>query len=521
MAVLRIKNTGRIDGMLSASLAAVAIVLTACASNEGAVEKRGDLIASEVVRPDSSHDPLSGAGAQAASEYYYSDIVSAEAIESTGASGRAEIVEGGASSGIEFGGINDSIKVDGSDGHNVDDGVLTFEEALAEVWSNHPNVIRGLTELEATDIEIGGARTGYYPYLSVSAVEASNDASRTQLNLVQPLWSGGLTTAEVDQAKAQQKSAIASLNQVRLDLAVETSEAYLNVLLAEEQGRLWGRYMASLETLLSVIKRRAEKGASPPIDIQTAVSRLSQAKAGFAASKTILLTNRLRLSSLLHVPFDDLEWPTDKYRLTEQEVAIARRPSSFAAHPQGQSARAEIEVQRAQVRVAKASLFPTLSLQYSNQIDQSAGDFTPDTSTQLVLDYNTGNGLRGLAGYRAVEQRLHGAHQDLSFARREIGDIISTAYAERRVALQQFSAQVEAAESAVTLVDSFLRQFKVGRKQWIEVLNAHREAHEALLQISSIKRNYWSANMRLALHGMIWGRLSELVPPTEIKFEER
>ena len=60
----------------------------------------------------------------------------------------------------------------------------------------------------------------------------------------------------------------------------------------------------------------------------------------------------------------------------------------------------------------------------------------------------------------------------------------------------------------------------MGRKAWIEVLNAHREAHEALLQISAIKKNYWSANSRLALQGMIWTRLSADAPSTYLPFEQ-
>jgi adhesin transport system outer membrane protein len=511
---------GRGASMSKTSLILSILILAACSTTPDANIDRDGLIQSELVRPSSASQealpaPVSGIE-NTKSTYYYSDIVGADAI-TEGAELTGAVTVGSTEPDMSLGGLDDAIQVQGVRSGLGD--TLTFEEALSVVWQDHPKVIKALTELEATDYDLKGAKTGYYPYLSVTSVEASNDASNTQLNLIQPIWDGGLTTAEVSEARGLQKAAIASLNQVRLDLAVETSEAYLNVLSAEEQGRLWGRYMASLEGLLNAIKRRADMGASPMIDIQTAVSRLSQAKAGFAASKATLLTNRLHLSSLLHIPFDELHWPSGSYRLTDAEVGLARQQLNFTAHPAGQAVLADIEIQRARVKASKAALFPTVSLQYSNQLAQSAGDFTPDSSTQLVLQYNTGSGLRGVTSFQAAEHRLRGAFQDLAFARRDVGDIISRAYAEREVSLQQFSAQVEAAESSVQLVDSFLRQFKVGRKQWIEVLNAHREAHEALLQISVIKRSYWSANMRLAIHGMVWGRISNLVPPTDIKFE--
>ena len=401
-----------------------------------------------------------------------------------------------------------------------EDGVLPLGITLAEVWRNHPNVVRATSEVIATGYEISGAKTGYYPYVSVSAAQASNDASQTTLNIVQPLWSGGRTGAEVNEAEANQGKALAQLNSLRLNLGLETADAYLSVVLAEEQGLLWARYIRSLEGLLATISRRADQGASPPADIQTAQTRLSQARAGLAASNSVLLRNRLHLESLIHRSTVHLAWPDKSYALTAEESLAVLNSKVISEHPTGQQVLSEISFQRARVRLAKSSIFPQLSLQYTTQLDQSAGDFTPDSSTQLVFQMQSNDGLRGLNSYRAVQQRLHGAEQDLIYARRDVTDLLSTAYAERAVAESQFYAQVDAAGAAVKLVDSFLRQFKVGRKAWLEVLNAHREAHEALLQISTIRKNYWSANIRLALQGMLWNRLSANAPPTNIAIKE-
>ena len=131
-----------------------------------------------------------------------------------------------------------------------------------------------------------------------------------------------------------------------------------------------------------------------------------------------------------------------------------------------------------------------------------------------MLSYQTDDGLRGYRGSQAEEQRLVAARQELAFVRRDIHDRIYTANAERLAAVAQYNAQKDAADAASLLVGSFLRQFKVGRKSWLEVLNAHREAHEAQLQAVAIKRGYWSANVRMALQGMVWGRLSSRAPQT-------
>jgi hypothetical protein len=158
---------GRGASISKTSLILSVLILAACSTTRDANIDRDGLIQSELVRPNSASQealpaPVSGIE-NTKSTYYYSDIVAIR-------------VQGVRS------GLGDT---------------LTFEEALSVVWQDHPKVIKALTELEATDYDLNGAKTGYYPYLSVTSTEASNDASSTQVNLVQPIWDGGLTTAQV------------------------------------------------------------------------------------------------------------------------------------------------------------------------------------------------------------------------------------------------------------------------------------------------------------------------------------
>jgi hypothetical protein len=44
-----------------------------------------------------------------------------------------------------------------------------------------------MAEIEATGFDISAAKTGYYPFVSGSETQASNNASPTTLNIIQPL----------------------------------------------------------------------------------------------------------------------------------------------------------------------------------------------------------------------------------------------------------------------------------------------------------------------------------------------
>jgi adhesin transport system outer membrane protein len=486
---------------LACRLAAMVAVLSACTSIDSNIDASISVPPKRVLYSEVMVNSMMGSSSELGGE-------------SDGLAASYELGKIGADDNLEMGvQLYSKAALPGSD-------VLSIGDVLGLVWKEHPNVQRALSEVEATGFEISGAKTGFYPFLSVSASQASNNASATTLNVIQPLWSGGRTSAEVKEAEAGEYFALASLNKVRLELAVEATEAYMNVVLAEEQGQLWARYIKNLEALLQTITRRAELGVSPPADIQTAQTRLSQARAGLQASYSILLRSRLHLESLIHRPARNVSWPVEGYRLSHEEMFRILDGRALNFHPYPQLASAEIAIQNAQVKIARSAIWPQLSLQYSTQLDQSDGDFTPDSSAQLVLQFASNSGLKGYSSYRAILQRLSGAKQDLIYARRDVTDVVSGDYSERNASQEQFYAQVEAARAAVKLVDSFLRQFKVGRKAWLEVLNAHREAHEALLGISNIKRNYWAANTRLTLHGMMWSRLYTDAPPIEIPFTD-
>lgn len=73
--------------------------------------------------------------------------------------------------------------------------------------------------------------------------------------------------------------------------------------------------------------------------------------------------------------------------------------------------------------------------------------------------------------------------------------------------MAQLGYQSAAADAADAVIASFLRQFEAGRKSWLEVLNAQREALDTRLSLVQQRRSLWQANTRLALHGLYWDRV--------------
>lgn len=388
---------------------------------------------------------------------------------------------------------------------------LGLSGALATVWVQNPQVRQAELALKATEFDIKGARAAYYPYLQIQASQGDGSQnSSTTLYAVLPLWNGGLTAAQVASAKAGQMVALADLNRIRLELGQRLLEAYFNVAQAQEQEQQWSTYVASLKKLLGSIERRASQGVAPEADVQTAVTRLKQAEAGYESVQALKLGGQAQLMSLLNAQTETVSWPSETDRLSVEELEkIGRDP--IDVHPQRAATLGEIKRQEASAKASRAALSPELSLQHREQIQGVEFDPT-NSATLLVAQFQTTNGLRGLLGYQAEKARVDAVRAQLVAVDREISATIEIDRAQLKASRSQLVVQQAAAESATALVDSFARQFEVGRKSWLEVLNAQREANDTLLQAISVRRNFWYYNAKLSLDSMYWDKLSPTVP---------
>jgi adhesin transport system outer membrane protein len=75
--------------------------------------------------------------------------------------------------------------------------------------------------------------------------------------------------------------------------------------------------------------------------------------------------------------------------------------------------------------------------------------------------------------------------------------------------LRALAAQVEPAkalsEATSEVVDSYLRQYQIARKNWLDVLNAQRERSQALYNLADTEANLVALNVRLM---MLTGQLT-------------
>jgi adhesin transport system outer membrane protein len=149
--------------------------------------------------------------------------------------------------------------------------------------------------------------------------------------------------------------------------------------------------------------------------------------------------------------------------------------------------RTQQEVAQAQIDMAQAGLYPTVALAHRQNLG-AQDNSTQANRTYLSLQFSPGPGLSARSAAAAARSRLENSLQNSVVFERQLEQQVRTTLAE----LEALTQQVEPARLLVTatedVVDSYLRQYQIGKKNWLDVLNALREsaqAHYSALDVSS------------------------------------
>ncbi len=131
-------------------------------------------------------------------------------------------------------------------------------------------------------------RTEYYPSLSVSAntgylfettgFNTQNVNWQVSLNLNIPIWNGGITRAQVNQARADVQRAEDVLDQSELQIALEVRVAATTLEEAATRVQTTARNVALAEEALRLANVRYEAGIATPVEVTNAEAQLTEAR---------------------------------------------------------------------------------------------------------------------------------------------------------------------------------------------------------------------------------------------------
>jgi adhesin transport system outer membrane protein len=104
----------------------------------------------------------------------------------------------------------------------------------------------------------------------------------------------------------------------------------------------------------------------------------------------------------------------------------------------------------------------------------------------------------------AASARAQTAKFQVTLAEREVSEKVSLDLVENRSARTRMESTASAAVSTRNVTESFLRQFVAGRRTWLDVMNAVREAIEARAALVEVQNSAMASAVRLQLRTCAW-----------------
>lgn len=372
---------------------------------------------------------------------------------------------------------------------------LSFEQALRVAADTHPSIAQRLREQGASEYGATGARWQRWPGLSVSSSRGPLGSTLTELQLEQPLWSGGRITANINAAEARTEAARNSVAEARKVILERTINAYAEAMRLQSRLLIADTAIADFEQLRDMIDRRVESGISPKADAINVRARLQQSQSERMQMSLQLQNTRTELELLLGRRFTALVAPPPLAKLSlnmDEALDIV-----LDTAPELARLNAEERIAEEAIAATRSSLSPSLALRYQRVF--GGGTFYATDQVFVGVTYQPGNGLSSFSAISEAESRRTGAVYAREAARLDLINRVRSLWQQADSSRRELSILNELVSSTQQVYESCLRQFPVGRRTWLELLLARRDATQAQYALADIRWSGFASQLKLEL----------------------
>lgn len=382
--------------------------------------------------------------------------------------------------------------------------IWNFDQVMQAALTTHPLMLGRRSAQAAAKADREGAEWQRYPSPSLEASSQSGGAGLLRID--QPLWTGGRITAGIDAAGSRFDAAGAALGEARQELILKVIAATTEALRQQARQQHGVAGVKELEKLLAMIQRRVAQEVSPLADQRLAASRLYTTANELSATTQALNNALAQLSQLAGQPVMEFV----AHGLSEVGAPAnldAALVQALAHSPTLRRLAFEEEAANAEIAAKRSVYMPQLALRLESSagqaLDNRAGRET-DNRAMLVLLAQPGAGLSAKSGADAAVARREAARMARAAAERDTRERVTLDWNEWLAARLRLENANQARAMSTEVFESYARQYTAGRKTWIDVLNAVREATQSGLAADDARAQMLAASLRLrALTGTL------------------
>jgi len=380
---------------------------------------------------------------------------------------------------------------------------------IEQARNTHPSIMAGRQGLLAAEQDLDASRRTGRPVVGFSLeTGGTNGSSRNarHLRLDQSLWDGGRTKWQVEEAGKSVVVVQRQLAELQRSVELQVIEAWERALQAKGRQEVIERHLELLREHEAIMTRRVNADLSAAAELHLVEAQRLQVEIDSRKMQSALTLAALRLSQLTGqsisadtlgqavalAPAQELRRRRGSLQRTADWSALARE------QPQVLLQQALAQQAKARIATLRSSLKPEVYVRLSQGLYSGARP-----QAYVGLRYNFDTARPHEAQLRAAVNRVGVAEAERDSKVLESLERLMTLLDDTQELDERIDALMRSVTSAVQLHESYLRQFVIGRKTWVDVMSATRERmhqsyalHEA---IASLDASLWRLELLAGL----------------------
>ncbi len=303
------------------------------------------------------------------------------------------------------------------------------------------------------------------------------DRKETGIMMREVIFDGFEREGTVEEQEAKLRGALEHIGDRGEVLAADVSRVYMDVVRQTEILALAKNNVKVHQKILDNVKERVDNGQLGIGDMHQARSRLSNANARVTEVELDLDRARIEFNKIVgKMPSNLIKPMFNDNRLPASENAAVAM--AMENNPNIKKFRSDLEAAKARIRVAKAGNYPTFLFEfggtYNDNIDGTRG-IDQDFSAMLRMKWNLYRGGADDAREKAAAARHSQSMSQVAIAMRNIEQEVRRAWSSMKRKDAEVKSRAAQVQSNKDVAETYKEQFKVGKRDLLDVLDAENE----------------------------------------------
>lgn len=399
-----------------------------------------------------------------------------------------------------------------------------LEEVVSVALITNPKMLQAFHKVQERKHDETVAKSSYFPTLDLHAgvghERTDSPATRSggpstdeylrrreaSVVLRQMIFEGFSTLNNDRRTKAATHSEQYRLLSIASEIALDVTRSFLTILMQQKALKMAHQNLDAHEEIYYSIFKRSEHGVQSVADLSQIRGRLAVAHANVIAAQNNLNDARIQFLKLVGIQPDNLIAPDPDISLIPETLDDTLRLAT-RDYPLLQSATLDQKAADHEYEASKGRFYPELSIEAARSWNYNLNGIKgrdDDYAIMLHARYNLFSGGRDTGQMKAALTRREEAGDIYSQARLQVQEEVRLSWEARQQLKRQLPKLEEHFEAINMTVKAYRRQFILGERTLVDVLNAENEKLEANMAWNRALTHELEAKYRL-LH--ITGRL--------------